>query len=350
MKGALKILIKKACGFKYKGIIACVILSVIFLLAGIFYRYEANFETVEFFYLPFSAVGNFIRSISDTKLGELFGYAVYIVVCLSPFIFFIVKTAIKKRLVKRDILSFALWAGLSVFLFFAVYYFINPHRIGIFIDFFYSEEEIIDLARPALVSMIKFGYAVTFYMILTAALIFELSAPCYKNKDKAYVYSKFLILFFATAILFNALFIETIGLRYGISQIKASSLYERWASFNITVTILIYIVNLAPSAFLIGLLFKAYDITARLQKNMLNPDNVVEFKILGRRAAAAVATVMLAAIFENLIYLMYSDRLLYTNFTFAIPAAMLFIACAIAVISKLLIKAVELNEENKLVI
>jgi hypothetical protein len=327
--------------------------TVVFLSLGFLVSWSADLYAFEFFTKPFEYAGKFIRAVSlSGGIGATAAYALYTALCLAPLYYPVIRAVKAKGIKKSEILRGVLWLAVSAALFYLMYFAINPHLIktvadGISAESAPSSSVVIDMFRA--ISFI--GIALTFYAGLALAVLAEAAAAMKKNDGRAYSFARLVTALIIITLLYSAFFINSVELKTALAKFKADSAAGSYTgTVDYTLVYFGYFLRMCPALCAVYLLLCVRFCVAGLKNDMLCTANAGRFNELLSVSKISAAVILLAAIAENVLNIALAGSLKHSYFRFEIPAAMIFATCLIAIVCKLLLRAIELNEESKLVI
>lgn len=332
----------------------CVIYGVVslaFVLWAVFANWSEQFM-VEVFYKPFELLGLLIRTMCEpygAVTMKVLGYILYIIIGILPLIYPLVKLIKNKRL---DLTCIP-WIIASIYLFVAMYFFINPHLFRSILYGMGLSAEI----TASYQALIMAGMAMIFYALVALGCLLQFSHILKLNDNKVYFLAKVLISIFIVFTLFNVFFLNIVNAKVGIVAMQGVP-DSGWLTESVNVNkgvnifyiLFSYLIKLMPSILTILLLIKAKSYINVTQADIFNPANITVINSVVKLAKRTIFVTLLAMIVDNMLTLALSNWLMNFNFKLAVPFAMILAVCLVVIFSKILIKAIEINEENKLVI
>lgn len=300
------------------------VLALVFLILGITLNPDAV-SALNLLLLPFNLIGNALRAV-----GNPFAFVPYILVCLSPLVFPVVRI-LKERKVRPRYLT---WVIMSAFSFAAVYFFINPHKAGLFSD------------------VLLLGYAVTMYAFLILGLLQEFNGRQKKNGKKVFYYAKILFMVLIAAVLFEVFFSSVSLVKLAFQKLSVN--LPEAGSFdyflNAAAIIFVFLIWLLPAFYHFKLLLQAKSFVSNMQINMFEPQNLPKLGGIIKSCNKTIFFTIAVSIVNNLVILTLANRLVDMTFNIELPIQLILTACLITIFSKILMKAIEVNEENRLTI
>lgn len=323
--------------FKWFLIYGAIGIAFIILATTVGFKLEESLEIIR---TPFEKIGEFLRHLLEASNGfvNVLGYAFYIILSMIP-LAYPVYMIIKNREFRIDLL---LWLIASVLLFVVNYYLINPNRIPVneFIPF-----------SDAYVTIHTIGLIDVFLGVMILAILFSINYSLRKKEEKVYLYSKLTIVCVIALYLFSCFYLELSNLISNIKSINAmDSTLNINKSDNVFLAIASYMATLIPTALSISLLGFTQFFLNKAQNDLLCTDNIKVINRITFVAKLDIAVSIAAMTIMNLLTFCFADVALDSNYNLTISSINIFLVLIIIIFSKLLAKAIEVNEENKLVI
>ena len=313
-------------------------LALLFIIIAALVPLEANsfFSAI---YLPLKGIGDGIRNVTLNK-SVAAGWILYFILGLIPLVYPIIRMAVKRKFY----LCSLLWIILSLFGFITLYFFINPHLL--------NSELISGVTLDNKITLI--GFEVTFITILIICVLAELSQLLKSNPEKSYVFVKVIIDIFAVIAIFSVCFINVSSVKAGfkgISAIEAGAFEGRLnKGLNCFSILFSFILNAVPAVFTVILLLKCGSFIDMLKVDAFNLNNEKPLKTIIRLAKVTVLITLASTALCNIALIIMSKWLVNANYQFEIPLVMLCTVCLVIIFSQILVRAIEMNEEQKLVI
>lgn len=313
-------------------------LALLFIIIAALVPLEVN-NFFSVIYLPLKGIGNGIRNITLNK-SVAAGWILYFILGLIPLVYPIIKIIIKRKFYLFSLL----WLGLSLFVFITLYFFINPHLL--------NSKLISGVTSDNKITLI--GFEVTFIILLIICVLVELSQLLKSYPEKSYNFVKVIIDLFALIAIFSVCFINVLSVKEGfksISSIEAGAFDGRLnKGLNYFSILLTFILNAVPAVFTVILLLKCSSFVDMLKVDAFNPQNEKPLKVIIKLAKITVLITLASTALCNIALIIMSKWLVNANYQFEIPLVMLCTVCLVIIFSQILIRAIELNEEQKLVI
>lgn len=330
---------KKTIGKAESALYACC--AVVFTALALFLNTE-SLDPANFIAEPFIFLGNLIRKADQTS--PVLSYFIYIAIGVLPLIFPAARIIKTKRFFKRDML----WAALSGLLFVTLYFCVNPHAVRS-----PMLENQFEYLKAVLRTSVLWGFSSAFCSFLVLCLIAELYSGIKRSDAKITLYAQILFAVLVVIVLFQVFFFTVLEARLsieGLPQEAPSWLPAAGRGLNIFAIAAIAAIKAAPSFFVIALYLKAKAFAGLVQKDMFGPQNLPALRQIEKTSVFAVFSLVVSAVLQNLLCLSLSPQLYKVSYNSSIPLSMILVTCLIMIFSKLMIKAIELSEENKLVI
>lgn len=278
---------------------------------------------------PLMMIAELLRKLSlSSGTGNIFAIAIYVIVSLSPLIVLV----IKKRLNKEDILLVIL----SSFLFFTLYFMINPWELSFFMKR--------DFGKIGITMLSSVTYIV-FLGYLILSLLRRLS----------HVETKKLLNDLSLAIIITSiLFTLVITLIYPMQamndmrEIRASN--SAISSFNLTdfFIILRYLVLGLPVIYGILISIKGLNLIEVLQEESYGDRLVDCARQLENTCKNAIITSTIASLIFHLLQVAFINSLIKTNFNLVLPITSIMIVLITMLLTRFFIEAKEIKEENEM--
>ena len=109
-------------------------------------------------------------------------------------------------------------------------------------------------------------------------------------------------------------------------------------------------IKCVPPAVTVFLLFKCCDFIDKLKNNAFSPKNIGYLKEITRFAKLTVLITLTATAVNNIFNITLSKWILNANYSFEVPIVLLLTVCLVVIFSEILIGAIKISEEQKLVI
>lgn len=333
---------KKSCRIP---ILIHLIAAVIFVLLASLIRWDSNY-ILEIFYRPFALLGTGIRSmIMDGNGGAVFaGYALYILIGVLPLIYPAIATIRKKRFAVRHLI----WPASSVFLWVMMYFFINPHLLDSVLFSTLTSEALLEYRRITLI-----GFTFTLTAIVLLGIFCECSAAQRVNGERTFLYAKALLTIFGIAVSYSIFFDGIVQLRLAVQSVRdaaSSQFFDGNAPLNYAVAAIAYLLRYLPAWFGMLLIWRADRFLDCAKEDVFDIRNVDRLDRIIATAKRSVVVTLTTMIVTNLLYLICSRQMLYSGYQLYFPLTLLLGTCLVIIASRLLIRAIRLNDESKLVI
>lgn len=330
---------KKTIGKAELVLYACC--TAVFTALALFLNAE-GLELTNWIAQPFISIGNLIRKADAAS--RVLSYFIYIAIGAVPLIFPTVRIIKTKRFHKSNLL----WAALSGLLFVTLYFCVNPHVIQL--PLLQDQPKYMKAVSQ---TSVLWGFSSGFVSLLILCLITELYLGMKHSDAKTTLYAQILFVILTVAALFEVFFIALLEARLSIAELPQTAPFELPAAgrgVNVFAITAVAVIKAAPSFFVIALYLKAKVFVKLLQKDMFGAQNLTALREIEKTSVFAVFSLVISAVLQNLIYMCLSPQLYNVSYKSSIPIGMILITCLIMIFSKLMIKAIELSEENKLVI
>lgn len=285
---------------------------------------------------PLSLLGKLIRSIDN--IWSPLAYVVYIMFSLTPLIYPVIN--ILKT--KKFSYTYLLWGVLSVFMFVFIYYGINPHLIKNII--FDSTEDYESVAFGGLTIILMITFALT--------IIIEGFKKQEQDEKKIYKYAQILLVVLIVFTLQDIFFSNIITIREEIMKLnEVSSLLKASSkALNLFVIILRFILANALNAFYIFIFIIAKKFVCDLQKDIFAVENIQKLNSLIKLSFISIIVSLGSLIIIDLVQFIFNKHLINVMYQANSSLVMLLVVCLLLIVAKILVRAIKINEENKLVI
>ncbi|MDO5519079.1 MAG: hypothetical protein Q4G58_01165 [bacterium] len=321
---------KKMPVFLWSEAILCGLLSI-----ALYFLAEVK-ETYQLLYAPFELLGKGLRAMSlSSSVGNVGAVLLYVLICLLPLLLYI-PNIIKKRKIQSIHWMLVL---LSAYLFFSLYYFINPEFIPELFHQGFGETGIQQIG--------KYTLSLLFYLLLASYIMIK----CLKNMEQGQQESGLV------RHLQNLLTILTYGYTAFLTVVESMNLIEivtRKVAQGKEMTkgyyFIIECLNMLPSVFLILLLVKAVALLAQLRKEQYSEDTVETAKALSWAGKITVYITLISCISGNLLQLVLASNLSNVKFTMTVPIFPLVIAYVSMLLANYFKTSNELYEDKQMII
>lgn len=270
-------------------------------------------------------------------------YIVYISISLIPLVYPAICAIRGKKLYVR----YAVWAVLSALLFFILYYAINPHKLR-----FMFGDALTAAALQGFQNITFFGLTLTVIALVALGLLSEFYARQKKDGKVIYSYARALFTIVIVGVLVNVFFFSVSELKTRIADILPASEESLLpaAAINIFMPVALFIFNFAPAIFSTILFQYSKSFIADMKTDMFALKNIPKLNRIIKLCAYTVFFSLSEMITVNILQFALSGRLVNIIYDLAVPFGIIIAACLTIIFAKILIKAIEVNEENKLVI
>ena len=307
--------------------------SLLFLVLALCVNWnDANFFNI--IYLPLKSIGDYIRSLGNTVGGWL----LYIFLGILPLAF-----PIYKIIRTRKIYIFGIaWITLCVFDYVMLYFYINPHLLG----------SVIVSGTDKLNEIALIGFEVTFFILLFICALIEVCLSMKYRHEKYYFLAEIIIDILIFIIIFNVCFTTVLNAKSQIADINTAHLSEINFNKGLNVFAVVFslLIKCVPPAVTVFLLFKRCDFIDKLKNNAFSPKNIGYLKEITRFAKLTVLITLTATAVNNIFNITLSKWILNANYSFEVPIVLLLTVCLVVIFSEILIGAIKISEEQKLVI
>lgn len=336
-------------GLLIEGIVA-VILAVLLFISG-------TSHSLYLFIQPFIFIGSGLRMLSQQSfLGNVLAFLLFGMISLLPSIYLMIKYA-RRRFQKSDLILLII----SAYLFYMLYYFINPGLMLNKVSSAFSNQDIIAAAQ--------LPYTLLFYWLLLMYFIFLMLENLHsvkKSELNLYLCNKLQLIL----IIVSSLYTFSIGYFHTFSFLTDLKKYleeyslskELSLTDNITSNfypaalinnIFIpysFLLNLIPVVFLILILVHSIQLLKSIADSHLQPKEVLAAKELGRISKITVIVTILCNFMVNLFQFIFSHQLQNINITLQISFAPLIFAFVAYIMAGFFKETMELQEENNMII
>lgn len=303
----------------------CVLLTVLKASVG-----EVILAAVAF---PFEQIGIGLRVLSlSGAVGNAFAVLLYLVVCLLPIIgLFLIRR--KRNLLLEDGLLFAL----SVLLFFAIYYFVNP---GILAEMFYG----VPAGKIVLGSTIY--SLVLAYLILRILRLFNTSEIGRLQRYLTVLLGLLDVMF--VYLIFGA---GVANLMQQITAMQAGNTGNEYLLIACYVFAAIqYLVDVLPYVFDVIVVFAGIRLLRSLVLDRFSSTTVLEAARLSRLCGTMLRITVLVIAAFNLLQLLFAKHIFNIHASLQIPLFSIAFVLAVLLFSRLVAENKMLKEDNDSII
>ena len=307
--------------------------SVLFLILALCVKWgDTSFFNA--IYLPLKCIGDYIRSLGNSAGGWL----LYIILGLLPLAFPIYKMITKRKFYWLSIA----WFMLCIFDYVMLYFFINPHLLN----------NIIVSGTEKLNEVALIGFEVTFFILLFICVLLEVGSLLKSKPEKSYFFAKIAIDILILIIIFNVCFTAVLNVKSEIANINAAQLsgVNFNKELNEFAVIFSLLIKFVLATVTVILLFKCCTFIDRLKIDAFSPKNINPLQEVIRFAKLTLLITLTATAVDNILNIALSKMLLNANYNFDVPIVILLAVCLVIIFSEILIGAIKISEEQKLVI
>lgn len=299
-------------------------------------------------YLPFNYLGQFLRwlSLKSTFLNVI-SIILYIIVSLMPIIFYIITIVRHKKLDKFKIVSGAFALIITVYLFYMLFYFVNPKLLLTGNKFFSAFSSLPN--ADFFYEMIKIGMSFIFYLLCLIVVFRYCFNKIKESSEKIYDYAVYAFEVIIICCLIIVFYLNVISLIINIRGIDKNT-YDYYYSLNIWIAIIQYFLRSITPILMIFTLKKFQKILRKFEKNIYDRENIHELKNLTDLCKTVIFINIFSVIIDNFVTLILRSYLINFNFYFTLPIIIVAISVIIIIISKIIAHSIEMYEENQLTI
>lgn len=307
---------------------------IIFAICG--QQGQSAFEIIS---APFVSAGNFIRSIS---LGGNIagGWCLYIFIGILPLIFPIVKTIIKRKVY----FGWLLWAALCAYTFIMMYLLINPHLLANCV-LSVSEEW-----NEVYIETVKHGACIIWYALVLLNVLFECVGLLKAKSGSSYVFAQIILYVISTLYIFLAFYGSVVAAANDIAAVNEATQGNINVPLNVFAVVFSVVMDVLPSVATVILLCICARFIRDLKCDNFSPERIDELNKIIALSKISIVVTLSATIINNIVQLAFSKWLLNVGFSLSIPLSSLLVVCLVLIAAGVLRRAIEANEENKLVI
>lgn len=280
--------------------------------------------------LPFRAAGRALRALSlSGETGNVFAILIYAILCAVPLAVAACALVRDKRFTAAK-LTLVLLSGYS---YAALYFFINPNAVRFSVDM--SAE-----ARESFLAVVYIGLSFAFYGLLLLSVVFKLVSRAKREEKSFYRLVKILCALIGCAVAFPFFFSELLSL---ISAAKTGGA-------DAAVGAVSFVLHGGLCALLMAAAYLAYGGARDLDRDLYSQENAALLKRISRLCLWDFLGSISVCVLLNILNFALTSVLTNVRFEFSVSLSVAAISALSLFGCKLLLRAIDLHEENRLTI
>ncbi len=317
---------KQRRGFWISSSIAAAVAVMIAVCARVF-AIETQLQIV---YLPFALLGKGLRALSlSGSGGNAAAISLYIVCCATPVLIALIALCRDRKCTVSKLLLVLL----SGYTFAMMYFFINPNVVRFSVE---MPQE----AREGFLMILNIGMAFAFYGLLLLGVAVKVIAKAKREEAAFYRTVKLLCAFAGCVLVFLCFGFELTNFLEAVKNGVADAIMG-------AITLLLH-------GALYGLLYAAaciaYGGAEKIKTNLYSPENVKLLKRVSRLCLWDFLGSIAVCVILNVLNFALTPVLHNVAFEFTVSVSVAAIAAVCLFAANLLLRAIDLYEENRLTI